>query len=319
MDQAHDANGRGSVTRAQRQLQDAAQQFEALLIKTMLKQARSAQTGNALFNDPRNGVYGDLYDDQIASKLAASGRLGFADVIYRNLAPADPSAPATDAARVLEPPVRTPWLRAVVPVTAATPRPSRLDASRDLRGSDTGRATRAAGNAQTTAGGRGAPWDAPRDFVDELWPAARQAAERIGTVPEAVLAVAALETGWGKHVPPRGDGSSSNNLFGIKARRGSDQPKIYASTLEFEQGAFQRRVEPFRAYETPAEAIHDFARLVTTSPRYADARNNGGDAVAFVRALHKAGYATDPNYSGKLERVLASSQMRAAVERNSAT
>ena len=44
--------------------------------------------------------------------------------------------------------------------------------------------------------------------------------EKIGVAPEAIVAQAALETGWGAHVMPARDGNSSYNLFGIKGGNG---------------------------------------------------------------------------------------------------
>ena len=123
----------------------------------------------------------------------------------------------------------------------------------------------------------------------------------------AVLAVAALETGWGKHMPRTDSGEPSFNMFGIKAHRKATGWKgavTQSATLEFEQGAFRRRVEPFRAYGSPDEAFQDFAAFIKGQPRYRDALKQAADPVAFVHALQKAGYATDPRYGDKLESLL---------------
>ena len=62
-------------------------------------------------------------------------------------------------------------------------------------------------------------WSSPEAFAQEIWPHAQRAAEKIGVAPEAIVAQAALETGWGAHVMPARDGNSSYNLFGIKRRQ----------------------------------------------------------------------------------------------------
>jgi flagellum-specific peptidoglycan hydrolase FlgJ len=41
--------------------------------------------------------------------------------------------------------------------------------------------------------------------------------------------------------------------------------------------------------------------------------NRAADAPAFARALSQAGYATDPDYHGKIERILDSARLRDAV------
>jgi hypothetical protein len=48
-------------------------------------------------------------------------------------------------------------------------------------------------------------------------PWAKEAADKLGVAPELVSAHAALESGWGQRPLKNGDGSSTNNLFGIKA------------------------------------------------------------------------------------------------------
>ena len=154
----------------------------------------------------------------------------------------------------------------------------------------------------------------PEAFVRSLWPAAQSAARALGTAPEAVVAVAALETGWGRKMPLRADGTTSNNLFGIKAH-GWKGDVTRSATLEFEGGAFRRRVEPFRAYDSPAAAVADFANFIRANPRYGEALQTDGDPVRFVHALKAAGYATDPRYGDKLEALVTSAAMQRGAGR----
>ena len=63
-------------------------------------------------------------------------------------------------------------------------------------------------------------------------------------------------------------------------------------------------VARFRAYASHAESFADYARLMSTSPRYQAARAQGQDASAFAAGLQRAGYATDPAYAEKLTRVI---------------
>ena len=140
-------------------------------------------------------------------------------------------------------------------------------------------------------------------FLESILPAARQAAETLGVSTKAVLAQAALETGWGRAVPRAADGRSSHNLFGIKANERWSGPRVDQLTTEFVNGTPQRQVESFRAYSSPAESIADHARLLARSPRYAAVRGTGDDIAAYGAALQQGGYATDPQYAKKLEAV----------------
>src|SRR6186713_2184245 len=72
-------------------------------------------------------------------------------------------------------------------------------------------------------------------FVEEMLPHATAAARELGVDPRAIVAQAALETGWGTHQP--GDASgNSNNLFGIKAGAGWNGASVGSGTTEFADG-----------------------------------------------------------------------------------
>lgn len=274
--------------------------MEAMFVSLMLKSMREA--GAALGNDTGAGVERDLYDSQLALNLARNGQLGFAQTVFRDDAAAAPGTVAEG--RAFPAPARNPALPArdwaAIRNGAVTPPPTQPVRARPELPA---RPPVAAGPQD---------WSTPETFARSLWPAASQAARELGTRPEAVLAVAALETGWGKHLPRRDDGSSSNNLFGIKAH-GWAGPVTRSPTLEFEGGAFSRKVEPFRAYDSPEAAVADFANFVRSNPRYHKALASGGDPVTFVRALHEAGYATDPRYGDKLEVLVRSAPLKSAA------
>lgn len=139
-----------------------------------------------------------------------------------------------------------------------------------------------------------------QDFIREMLPHAEAAARELGVDPHALLAQAALETGWGKSVPSNAAGASSFNLFGIKTGSAWSGAAVNVPTLEFEDGVAVRKVERFRAYESPADSFRDYARLIGGNARYENAVGTGDDVVAFASALQQGGYATDPNYARKL-------------------
>jgi flagellar protein FlgJ len=75
-------------------------------------------------------------------------------------------------------------------------------------------------------------------------------------------------------------------------------------TTEFVNGTPRKVVEKFRAYASYADSFRDYAKLIGNTPRYAEAARSGGDANVFANRVQAAGYATDPNYAGKLARVI---------------
>jgi peptidoglycan hydrolase FlgJ len=148
------------------------------------------------------------------------------------------------------------------------------------------------------------PLTASKDaFISALRPHAEAAAREIGVDPNALLAQAALETGWGRSVPCNAQGECSFNLFGIKAGSHWSGATVNVPTLEFEDGVAVRKVERFRAYASPADSFRDYAALIRDNARYANARGAGDNVEAFATALQQGGYATDPNYANKIAAV----------------
>jgi flagellar protein FlgJ len=141
------------------------------------------------------------------------------------------------------------------------------------------------------------------DFISQLRPHAEQAARELGVDANALLAQAALETGWGRSVPCNSNGDCSFNLFGIKAGSQWSGATVNVPTLEFEEGIPVRKVERFRAYDSPADSFRDYAALIRDSSRYANARGAGDNIEAFATALQQGGYATDPHYAQKIAAV----------------
>ncbi|MDR6713230.1 flagellar protein FlgJ [Pseudomonas hunanensis] len=141
------------------------------------------------------------------------------------------------------------------------------------------------------------------EFVATMLPMAEQAAKRIGVDPRYLVAQAALETGWGKSVMRNGDGSSSHNLFGIKATGSWQGGEARAITSEFRDGQFVKETAAFRSYDSYQDSFHDLVSLLQSNSRYQDAVKSADNPEQFVRELQKAGYATDPNYASKISQI----------------
>lgn len=150
--------------------------------------------------------------------------------------------------------------------------------------------------------GGGVDRDTQQQFLASIKPWAQETAGKLGVSPELVAAHAALESGWGKQ-PLKNGPANANNLFGLKAGGGWQGEVAVASTTEYEHGAMLKKTERFRSYPDTASAFRDYADLLTSNPRYAAALNTGSDARAFASGLARGGYATDPNYADKLNKV----------------
>lgn len=284
-------------------LRSAARQFEAMVVQIMLKTMREtsfAADGDVLGESQGLKLYRDLLDQQWAQKMSAGKGLGFAEMMVKAMAARDGAATPEEMARLAQPegadavanPVPAPVLDAAP--AAGPPATGAVPAANPVSGS-----VQAAGSTPPPI-----PGDYRQAFLDHLRPHAEQVAAETGLPARFILAHAALETGWGRHEIRNADGSSSHNLFGIKAGRGWSGDVAQQETTEYQYGIPVRKTEPFRAYGSYTEALRDYAGLL--GKRFQGAYRAGTDAVAFAQGLADGGYATDPNYAGKIKGVIAS-------------
>lgn len=134
-------------------------------------------------------------------------------------------------------------------------------------------------------------------FIASMMPFALLAEARTGIPAEIMLAINLNEQGW-QHPAP------GNNYFGIKAGPGWTGPTTgpVATWEDYGDGRVNT-AGVFRAYPSPAESYEDFANFLRENSRYAGALKvleETGDGEAFIRAVHAAGYATDPMWADKI-------------------
>ncbi|MBK1734840.1 hypothetical protein CKO15_05960 [Halorhodospira abdelmalekii] len=289
-------------------LREVAQQFEAVFVEMMLKQMRAATPGDSFFGGNAEETYRSLFDRQVALQMARGQGMGLAPMIEEQLRAN--AGFETDQVHG-GPRELSDYRRAPVPAAVAVRRGEPADGVTEEGAAALQRAAPAkrAEPSEPTAGGlggKGTAWSSPREFVADIAPAARQAAERLGVPAVALVAQAALETGWGQHVIQDGSGRSSHNLFNIKAHTAAWQgDSVRVPTLEYRGGIPQREMADFRAYASVDESFADYVDFLERNPRYQQALLAGDDPRQFVRALQEAGYATDPAYADKLERIMA--------------
>ena len=273
-------------------LKEAAQQFESLFTSMVLKSMRQADFGDSLFGSDLANMYQDMYDDQIAAEISKGRGLGLADMLVQQLrrsglpgtsAEGSSTAPtASTAASAPTVPTATPALTASTASTASTTVTTATTTSTGPNGSSCPSAVQ------------------QLQFAQSVWPEAQQAAQQLGVSPVSLVAQAALETDWGRSVPRAASGSTSNNLFGIKAGSSWNGASIESATQEFDHGTETTVKAQFRSYATPSQCFEDYVTLLQNNPRYAAALGTGDNTQAFAAALQRGGYATDPGYAGKV-------------------
>ncbi len=287
-------------------LKAAAQQFETLFLQMVLKSMRDATPQDGMLQSDSSRFYTGLLDQQMAQNLASQGGgIGFAKLIEQQLgrqmgASVDASSLASPANAAGNP----------LPLAASDGR--HLQHTPVLGTLPTSAAyAPIASPAVKTATTTDAPGSA-QAFVDRVWPHAVEASRSTGIPPQFVVAHAALESAWGRSEIRKVDGSSSFNLFGIKAGKNWTGSTVEATTTEYIDGQAHQTVERFRAYGSYEEAFRDYANLLRSNSRYSGVIGSQ-DGTEFARRLQQAGYATDPMYADKLSRIINGPTLRQAL------
>lgn len=151
-----------------------------------------------------------------------------------------------------------------------------------------------------------APFQGPSDFIDTMLPHIQSLNPDESAIPsEAVLAQAALETGWGKKVLGHSDQNPSFNLFNIKTSSSSDWSgsKIIKNAVEVIDGKVEKMKSSFRSYGSYGESIKDYFEFITQG-RFSDVASSKNSSESFINKIASKGYATDPQYADKLNRVV---------------
>ncbi len=319
-------------------VRQVAEQFESLFLKQIISTMRKASFGGGLGEDSfATDHYKDMYDNQIATLLAKRGGIGLADRLTRQLGSSMRSqGNDNNPARILKQPVLPSQLQLPLrsqavsgnainnPFTeqpiansgkqAANIADSNSEAvTTPLQGFDTDRVFSQSLLKSQQMDSRLQNTKAPQDFVNQLLPHATNAANQLGVDPQVLIAQSALETGWGQKVPSHADGSSSFNLFGIKAGANWQGKTVTITTSEFEQGRFVKKQAVFRAYDNVQQSMQDYVRFIQQNPRYQKALKASSNSAQYLQELQKAGYATDPEYADKIQRIMAGPTMASAI------
>ena len=304
---------RGSASRDPKTaIKEAAKQFESLFMQELMKSMRKATESSGLMDNAGTKMGTDMLDDQFALKMSGlPGGLGA--IIERQL--------QRQMQTQMQTQVQTQVQNQVPRELGAT-----LENKSGLKPAAVQSFTAKPVNAESMT-----VRERQLDFVQRNTGSARAAEAQTGIPASFMVAQAAHESGWGRRDIRNADGSSSNNLFGIKAGANWTGPVAEVMTTEYVGGKAQKVMAKFRSYESTDASFRDYAKLMKDSPRYAgvvgsfavtkaapkqtdgiqlatynptSASSSDANAAKFARGLQQAGYATDPAYADKLTRVI---------------
>lgn len=255
-------------------IKETAKQFESLFMRELIKSMREATMKSGLMDSPGGDLGADLLDQQFAVQMSGQPG-GLSDLIAKQLSRQMGVAEA-GASDVGSKPIATP------PISA--------------RANAASLAAYGVHGPKATTG--------QTEFVRRHTEAAAKIEKASGIPAGYMVGQAGHETGWGKHEIKMKGGAPSFNLFGIKAGAGWTGKVAEVTTTEYVNGTAKKTVAKFRAYDSYEDSFRDYARLITQTPRYAQASQQTGSVQAFATGLQKAGYATDPDYASKLGKAI---------------
>ena len=246
-------------------VREAAKQFETMFTQQLLKQMRDSTMNADMMDNEGTKMGTEMLDSQWATKMAGLPG-GLSDVIARQLERQMGITQGVTAKPVSANPMPVDPLHPDAPVSM--------------------------------------PQKAAASFIQAHTDDAAAAEKATGIPARFMIAQAAHETGWGRKEIKNADGTTSFNLFGIKAGPNWKGATTDVTTTEYIGGKAHKVTQTFRAYASYAESFSDYASTMKNSPRYASVVAAGNDASGFAKGLQKAGYATDPAYATKLAKMI---------------
>ena len=141
------------------------------------------------------------------------------------------------------------------------------------------------------------------DFFTAFAPLAQAVGKKYDLYPSVILAQAAVESNFGESELSK----HYNNYFGIKGKG------VVLPTMEMEGEEEKMVQDGFRTYSSARESFYDYGKLIAKAPRYESVRR-AESAEAYARALHPAGYSTNPHYGDILIRTMEAYNLKSYDE-----
>ncbi len=279
-------------------LKAAAKQFDTVFTTMMLKSMRDATPSDGPLDSKDGASFTGMMDQQLAQNLGNKG-IGVADAMLKQLMRNAGAAGANIQAGA------SGDSSANAGNMAAMNAMAKAYANSAAANGGTAKATLDNSNGYTadsalTPAMHGTGSDKVNAFVERLAAPAQAAATATGIPARFIIGQAALESGWGKREIKNANGTTSHNIFGVKAGSDWTGKTTTSVTTEYVNGQPTKKVETFRSYDSYEAALTDYASVLKSNPRYASVADASRDAAGFAHGMQKAGYATDPQYAKKL-------------------
>ena len=279
-------------------LREVARQFESLFLSEMLKSMRKAgdvlAEGNYLKSN-QSELYRDMFDSQMSLTMAGGKGSGLADALVRQLSKQIPGMDGEGGRLAGHKTSLADYDRSLPVLNAGLP--ERVQKVNSV-------AEKLHAAVASTSSEMPHQFESPEHFVTALLPVAERIARDSGIDPKLMVAQAALETGWGRHMIRGEQGEPSFNLFGIKADSRWEGDAVSITTTEYREGLPMKEQANFRAYRNYESSFRDYVAFLESNPRYRDVLSVADQPEVFAEKLQEAGYATDPDYGSKIRQIM---------------
>lgn len=144
-------------------------------------------------------------------------------------------------------------------------------------------------------------------FIKSIAPLAQASQKKYGVPASVAMAQAILESGWGKSSLTK----KGNAFFGIKCSSKSKYANgcMNMRTREVYNGKEAYINDGFRTYPRVQNSFYDHGLFLRSNSRYSKAFKYQKNPNQFIREVHKAGYATDPNYTKLIVSIMKSNNL----------
>ncbi|NWO06235.1 MAG: flagellar assembly peptidoglycan hydrolase FlgJ [Alteromonadaceae bacterium] len=288
-------------------LEQVAKQFEGLFLQEMLKSMRKAGEVFAednYLNSNESKTYRDMFDSQVSLSMADGAGTGLAEALVRQLGQQIPGMDSNGEKLAAHKASLADYDRSLPAISRELPDQLSEVKSLSTVAKDSVRSEAGSRTGQSAVNDLPETFESAEQFVGKLMPVAEKVAEESGIDPKLMVAQAALETGWGRHMI-EGDGNEpSFNLFGIKADSRWNGEAVTITTTEFRGGVPMKEKADFRAYPDYEASFRDYVDFLQSNPRYKDVLSSADQPEVFADKLQEAGYATDPEYGAKIRSIM---------------
>lgn len=140
-----------------------------------------------------------------------------------------------------------------------------------------------------------------KEYIEKYKGLAVDTTAGTGLFPSVMVAQGAVESSNGNS----GLAAKYNNHFGIKSSKGWTGKSVNLQTREVVSGHDEMQGANFRVYSSARDSYKDRVKFLTENKRYRDAGVfSAKTPLAQLKALQRAGYATDPQYAVVINEVL---------------